>query len=816
MPMSLKDSNMPSTTADQTPRPPLTSTPTTAPTPTPLSVPTLNPAHALSCTKQAEGNQSEQVKMDPGSTSGICASDLESGPESVTACVPTEPHNIPQDIYFADVVEESQAVPPSTSFTPSTSTSIPSSAFQAVSVSTLACLTLVAEQQELLAVSSAALKDALDRLSRSRVEEEMCSKKAQLEESRTEETTEWMVAMQGVLWPENVSDRELGRPTLPERPALLIAAERKTGRPKTLDSEDCVTTDVEGMIEGGGGGGIQGEVTEGEKEAETALYPFFAPVPPPPSTPSRATQSYSESKDYLMYGMSNALSAARMLMILEVVDVDTIMEAFRWMSWCYRCLHVLRIPPATHTLQRLLAGCKPFKLADDKIVKAISGILSRSTAWKGKVRKLLLPSTRTPSTHRTRVVAGVESARLHSLIVEGAMVPMTSKLKHHVSTVWDGLVTKAATTPSSSSSSSSSSINEAPGAATGKPKRGSKIPAIPGIPGIAKYVTISMSADTAESSDEEEEGVGEEEVEEMKGKRETEREGKRGEGGMHGGEYDDHHDMMTDNTAIPSSSSSSSHVREFKSRARRKVCLADGSGLRDTVYTPLCPSMWSPLPSLWPPVISVKQISAKRATSIDTHSNSNTNTNTNNSNSNTTTVTTKTTTSHSTTTVTSKNNNNKNTGSSSKNSGGNSGGSKSDHNDKDNARSEINSNANEIKSNININNNNSIVSNDYNNNNRKDYLQNNDQKSINNEDCSINNEDCSKNNEVSSNSNNSTMIIDDNEDIYNNNDDDEDGDVEYHRNMDENGAHTLSDDAKLRRDYKNDISDDENENYCAS
>ena len=60
------------------------------------------------------------------------------------------------------------------------------------------------------------------------------------------------------------------------------------------------------------------------------------------------------------------------------------------------------------------------------------------------------------------------------------------------------------------------------------------------------------------------------------------------------------------------------------------------------------------------------------------------------------------------------------------------------------------------------------------------------------------------------------MIIDDNEDIYNNNDDDEDGDVEYHRNMDENGAHTLSDDAKLRRDYKNDISDDENENYCAS
>jgi hypothetical protein len=80
------------------------------------------------------------------------------------------------------------------------------------------------------------------------------------------------------------------------------------------------------------------------------LHPFYAPIPPPYDKES----SSSTSEDLLPYGMINALDAAVMLGIQDIKDVDTIIEAFRWMAWCFRCLHVLRIPPATHTLKRLL------------------------------------------------------------------------------------------------------------------------------------------------------------------------------------------------------------------------------------------------------------------------------------------------------------------------------------------------------------------------------------------------------------------------------------------------------------------------------
>jgi hypothetical protein len=440
-------------------------------------------------------------------------------------------------------------------------------------------------REQLLVIGKTSLTEAIERLGRSKDEEDSCTKRAHLEELRAVETTEWMIAMQGVLWPENTADSELGRPLIPEQPTALprrgCADGLQNGSVPMVGDEDLQSERV----------GVRCEMGQGPTQAPSH-YPFYAPVPSLSSSRiSTPSSSSSRSKDLLSYGMCNALDAARMLRIQDVVDVDTTMEAFRWMSWCYRCLHVLRIPPATHTLKRLLACCKPFKLADEKVVKAVGGILSRSMAWKSKVRKLLLPAVRPSSVPlSTSMSVSIESARLHALVAEGGMVPMTSCLKEHLVRMWDSLLVNATAAPSPP-------VHAPPLDATlsGKPKRGSKAPGIPAVPGIAKHVTVTMAHDTAESSEEEENG--EDEDEESVRDRERERETSL--------DAPDH--LSQDD--LSRLSTSSGQIDASSSSVKKKKRLADGEGRKDCVYTALSPSMWAPLPDLWPPSIAVRQVS---------------------------------------------------------------------------------------------------------------------------------------------------------------------------------------------------------------
>lgn len=449
------------------------------------------------------------------------------------------------------------------------------------------------EARELqLVASNTSLMEAIDRLSRSKEEEDSCTKRGHLEELRAVETTEWMIAMQGVLWPENTADSELGRPVIPEQPPASLRRGCVEGSqngivPMVGDEDQQPEQEAEGDRRS-----IERAPTQGPSH-----FSFYAPVPSlsssrvssSPSSPSSSFFS-SRSKDLLSYGMCNALDAARMLRIQEVVDVDTTLEAFRWMSWCYRCLHVLRIPPATYTLKRLLACCKPFKLADEKVVKAVSGILSRSMAWKSKVRKLLLPAVRPSLVNPSMSVsASIESARLHALVAEGGMVPMTSCLKEHLVRMWDGLLVNATAAPPPP-------IHVPPLDATLslKPKRGSKAHAVPAVPGIAKHVIVTMAHDAAESSEEEENGEDEEEA-----VRETERERETSSIAPDRFLQDD----------LSHLSSSSSQLDSSSSSVKKKKRLPDGEGRKDCVYTTLSPSMWAPLPDLWPPSIAVRQVS---------------------------------------------------------------------------------------------------------------------------------------------------------------------------------------------------------------
>ena len=415
-----------------------------------------------------------------------------------------------------------------------------------------------------------------------------------MEELRIEETTEWMLAMQGVLWPENAMDRELGRPVLPVQPPSLSRQEGKQ-KGSTIMSSVASSTVIEIDLD------AEDEDEEGEEEGAASSEPlkhaFYAPVPCPPN---RATASFTKSKDFLSDGMCNALDAARLLRILEVVDVDTMMEAFRWMAWCHRCLHMLRIPPATQTLKRLLACCKPFKLADDKILKAVGGILSRSLAWKGKVRKLISPGVRIP--HPTlplpHVNVNMDTTRLHLLIAEGGMVPMTSKLKDHLVRAWDEAVLRASNAPAISISSQTIAQPQSvdgTSQSTGKTKRTPKSNAIPPVSGIAKSIAISMAGDVAESSDDDDDGDA------------TEEDPKRSESSSASDSSN-----VTDETLITSSFSSSSTLPRTDSAPSlesKKKQMYDREVSRAYVYTTLSPAMWAPLPALWPPSLSVRQVS---------------------------------------------------------------------------------------------------------------------------------------------------------------------------------------------------------------
>ena len=465
-----------------------------------------------------------------------------------------------------------------------------------------------------LRASSASLSEALDRLSRSRAEEQSCLKKSQMEESRVEETTEWMLAMQGVLWPENSADTELGRPILPNQSPPIVAQEEML-KHMTGASDDGATdmakasvvtsstTEMDLDEEG------EGEGVEGTASSEPLKYAFYAPVPLPPS-PSSA--SNPKSKDFLTYGMCNALDAARLLRIIDVVDVDTTIEAFRWMAWCFRCLHILRIPPATHTLKRLLACCRPFKLADDKITKAVGGILSRSLVWKGKVRKLLFPGPRPsrPTPPLPHLNVSMDTTRLQLLIAEGGMVPMTSKLKDYLVRTWDAEVLRASSLPATPSQTTSHPQPvDGPVQFTGKAKRVPKTHAIPPVSGIAKTIIISMTGDIAESSDDDDDD----------GDLDADGDGDAGEEDAKKVESNSASDFLKVSDESPRSSSSASssassssstpHMDTTHLPEGKKRHTYDRESARDYVYTTLSPAMWAPLPSLWPPELSVRQIS---------------------------------------------------------------------------------------------------------------------------------------------------------------------------------------------------------------
>jgi hypothetical protein len=76
-------------------------------------------------------------------------------------------------------------------------------------------------------------------------------------------------------------------------------------------------------------------------------------------------------------GVTAHMEAAKKLGIHELPDVRQLEDYFLWMAWCYHCLEYFRQPPKSSELRELLAEAKQCRMAEDKIIKAVGGMLSR-------------------------------------------------------------------------------------------------------------------------------------------------------------------------------------------------------------------------------------------------------------------------------------------------------------------------------------------------------------------------------------------------------------------------------------------------------
>lgn len=68
---------------------------------------------------------------------------------------------------------------------------------------------------------------------------------------------------------------------------------------------------------------------------------------------------------------------AQLTGIHMIEDVAQLIDYFKWISWCHLALHLLRYPPPSVLLKKLVEVTKKFKVYDEKILKTISSLLTR-------------------------------------------------------------------------------------------------------------------------------------------------------------------------------------------------------------------------------------------------------------------------------------------------------------------------------------------------------------------------------------------------------------------------------------------------------
>lgn len=235
--------------------------------------------------------------------------------------------------------------------------------------------------------------EALERLKVSIYDESKAQEQNEFETSKQNVAVQWMQAMQEVMWPRNNEDLNIGRPLAPP--------------PQPVEGLEEFS--LEGL-------GIR--------------------------------------SDMLSDGMHKAAEAARAIGVITIEDVKGMLDMFRWMSWLNICLHALRRPMPTTTLRNLVAAGSTLAKSDEKILKPLSNIATRGSAWKSKARKLSVPKGSAAGKGKW-----VEGTKLLDTVIEGAGMPIVSRVKdklraelekfqeHQVNTQGDGVSIEAPVVP---------------------------------------------------------------------------------------------------------------------------------------------------------------------------------------------------------------------------------------------------------------------------------------------------------------------------------------------------------------------------------
>ena len=236
------------------------------------------------------------------------------------------------------------------------------------------------------------------RLSKTLAEEHYVTRQILLETTHRQSATDWMQAMQGVMWPGNPEDLEIGRPLLPFQSTCTPAVSVKTNTSGKLPSTAAGawssphTTSSDDIL--------GSSLIVNFSMANLHLLPTSSsakPVVPAagasgkPSQPKQFTV-FNHPTRLLPSGMEKAYEAAKALSIIEIEDVLLIFEAFRYMSWLNITLHCLRRPLPVVVLKLLLTSVQSFTSSsvaaspastvypwiDEKLIKALSAIMTRA------------------------------------------------------------------------------------------------------------------------------------------------------------------------------------------------------------------------------------------------------------------------------------------------------------------------------------------------------------------------------------------------------------------------------------------------------
>lgn len=207
----------------------------------------------------------------------------------------------------------------------------------------------------------AELEESRARLAKSKADQREVVAQIDAEAAKRDAIVAWMIEMQKIMWPSNDAELEIGKP---------LAPDHKRAHQITL--EDCLC-----------------------RPGTLSIYSLLAD------------------------GMCAMADKAISMGIDKMEDVVIVLDCFRWLSWCSVCSNILRTPPTTMMMRRLLNATKPLRVFDDKILRFLSGVLTRAASWKIKARKMA----------RANPNRRIESVKLSALVLEASTIPMTSRVK---------------------------------------------------------------------------------------------------------------------------------------------------------------------------------------------------------------------------------------------------------------------------------------------------------------------------------------------------------------------------------------------------